>query len=234
MTADPRPGDRSTGPTDPTSPSQRPPWVGPLVGLVVLAILVFAGMQAWRFMQRPETAATKPVVPVGKGRPMFTLHGTVSRTGKDGQKQAAKDATVVVLQPTWTPEQQEEWEKRTNEMLAKASGELGPGEAPPTVKADPASARRADEAMARRQKAAKPGTPWAHRCSTEFLALLKESAIAVKQATTEADGAYSVTVPPPAGVTYIVHAKAQDGEWLAELANRSGQLDLNDTNLVPD
>ena len=232
MSNDPRtpmssPDSRDTG-------SGRPAWVGPLVGLVVLAILVFAGMQAWRFMQPPATAATKPVVPVGKGRPMFTLTGTVSRTAKDGQKQAAKDATVMVLQPMWTSDQQQEWERRTNEMVAKACGELGPGEPPPTVTADPASVRRADEAMARRQQAAKTGSPWAHRCSTEFLALLKENAIEVKQTTTEADGAYSVSVPPPEGVTYIVHAKAPDGEWLAKLAGRSGKLDLNDTNLIPD
>lgn len=234
MTTDPRPGDASNRPTDPADPSRRPPWVAPLVGVVVLAVLAYAAMQGWRFMQQPQTAATKPVEPARPGRPMFTFTGTVSRTGKDGQKEAAKDATVVVYQPTWESEQQKEWEQRTNEMIAKACREMGPGDPPPTVTADPASVRRADEAMARRQQVAKSGAAWGHRCSAAFLDLLKESAIELRRATTGPDGAYSITTLPPAGIPYIVHAKSADAEWLDKVAGRGNRLDLNDGNRIPE
>lgn len=233
MSIDPAAQPPDPGSTHP-APERRPPWVGPVVGVLVVVALVIAGMQVWRFMRPAETAATRPAAPpTGAGRAMFTLSGTVSRTGKDGQKQIPKDVTVAVLQPMWTPEQQEEWEKRVNDTVARACKELG-GEAPPAVTADPASVIRADQDMTRRRQAAKSATPWKHECATQFLALLKEKAIRAGSATAAADGSFSVTAPPPGGIPYIVHAKSADGDWIEKLRGRSGRLELNDSNVVPE
>ena len=231
MAIDARPDAQS--PTPPDATPRRRPWVAPLLAIVVLAILAVAGMQVWRFAHPPQTATSKPTLPDRPPRPEFKVTGTVSRTGKDGQKVFPKDATVRVVQPTWTPEQQQEWEKRVNDTLAKASKELG-GEAPPTVTADPASVIRADQEMSRRQQAAKAATPWKHQCTTEDLALLKETAAEANKGPVGSDGAFSLRVAPPAGIPYIVHATSADGDWVAELAGRSGKIDLNDSNLVPD
>jgi hypothetical protein len=140
------------------------------------------------------------------------------------------------VQPAWTSEQQQEWERRVNEKVARAWQESGGGgpEAPPKVSADPASVRRADEAIARRYQAAKSATPWNHQCTTEFLALLKESAVEAGRATAAADGSFSIRVAPPAGMPYIVHAQGGNALWIGTLPRRSNRMDLNDSNRVPD
>jgi hypothetical protein len=239
MAIDPRaesPDPASPDPAAGTTPAhgRRPPWVAPLVGVVVLGVLAVAGMQVWRFTRPPQTATTKATPPAVTGRPLFTITGTVSRTGKDGQKQFPRDATVSVLQPMWTPDRQQQWEQRVNETLAKACRELGGGDPPPTVTADPASVRRADQAMARRQQAAKPASPWKHGCAAEFLALLKDNSIEASTATVSADGAFSVSTIPPAGISYIIHARASDAEWLDKLPPRANRLELDDDKLVRD
>lgn len=220
----PRPSPRDDEPA-------RPSWVAPLVTIVVLGALAFAGLQTWRYTHPPETATTKPTPPPPTSRRILTIAGTVSRTGKDGQKVVPKDGTIVVLQPMWTSDVQQEWERRVNEKLARACKDLGGGEAPPTVTADPASVRKADQEMARRAQAAKPATPWNHQCAGEFLTLLKENSVEAGKGSIEADGTFSVRAFPPGDLPYLVHAKAADAEWLEKLP-QSGHLDFNDGNLV--
>ena len=216
----------AASPIPPEVAPRRRPWVAPVVCILVLGLLAVAGMQIWRFTHPPQTATSRPTPPERPARPEFTVSGTVSRTGKDGQKVFAKDATVRVLQPTWTPEQQQEWEKRVNDAVARACKELGGGEAPPTVTADPASVVRADQAMARRQQAGKAATAWKHQCTTEYLTLLNENSAEANKGTVGSDGAFSLRAAPPAGVPYVVHAKSADGEWLGNLAGRSGRMSM--------
>jgi hypothetical protein len=197
--------------------------------VAVLALLGVAGMQVWRFTHPPESAATKPSPPAVAPPRAYAVTGTVSRAGKE----VPKDVTVVVVQPTWTSEQQQQWEQRVTGMLAEACKELGGGgEAPPTVTADPASVRRADQAMVKRQQAGKASAPWKHRCGTEFLGFLKANSVEAGRATAGADGAFSVTTAPPVGIPYIVHASAGNAQWVDTVGRGSNRLDLNDGNLV--
>jgi hypothetical protein len=206
--------------------------------LVVLGLIVLIVFEAKHYLNPPQSAATSR--PAASSRPTqkpYTVDGTVSRPAAGGQSDAGGSVTVMIVQPAWTSEQQQEWEKRVNEKVAKAwqeTGGGGGGEAAPKVSADPASVRKADEAIARRYRATKSATPWKHQCTAEFLALLKESAIEAGRGTAGPDGSFSIEVAPPAGMPYIVHAQGGNAEWIDTLPRRSNRVDLNESNRVPD
>jgi len=222
-------------PARPPAPPRRP-WLSFLVGVVVLGLIVLIGFEARHYLGSSQTATTKPAASTRPAQKPYTVDGTVSGGAGTGQSEAGGNVSVVVVQPAWTSEQQQEWEKRVNDKVATAWRESGGGggEAPPKVSADPASVRNADKAMAQRLRAAKSAKPWNHQCTTEFLALLKDGAIEAGRATTAADGSFSIRVAPPAGMPYIVHARGANAEWVDSLPRRSNRVDLNASNRVPD
>jgi hypothetical protein len=213
----------------PPAPRRRP-WVSALIGVVVLGLIVLVGVEARHYLGSSSTATTKPTASSRPALKPYTVDGTVS--GEGGA--ASGNVTVMVVQPAWTSEQQQEWEKRVNDKVASAWRETGGEGAPPKVTADPASVRQADKAIAQRFQAAKSGKAWNHPCTTEFLALLKEGAIEAGHATTGPDGTFSIRVAPPAGMPYIVHARGANGEWVDTLPRRSNRVELNAANRVAD
>lgn len=215
--------------------TRRRPWVSFLVGVLVLALLVLVGFEARHYLGSSQTATSRPTPSSRPAQKPYTVDGTVSREAAGGPPEASGNVTVIVVQPAWTSEQKAEWEKRVNDKVAVAWRETGGGgEVPPKVSADPASVRQADKAIAQRFQAAKLAKPWNHQCTTEFLALLKESAIEAGRATAAPDGSFSVRVAPPAGMPYIIHARGGNAEWVDTLPRRSNRIDLNASNRVPD
>jgi len=220
-------------PARPPAPPRRP-WVAFLVGVVVVGLIVLIGFEARHYLGSSQTATTKPAASTRPAQKPYTVDGTVSRDAAGGQGDAGGNVTVIVVQPAWTSEQKQEWEKRVNDKVASAWRETGGEGAPPKVTADPASVRQADKAIAQRFQAAKSGKAWNHPCTTEFLALLKEGAIEAGHATTGPDGTFSIRVAPPAGMPYIVHARGANGEWVDTLPRRSNRVELNAANRVAD
>jgi hypothetical protein len=206
-----------------------------LLGVVVLALIVLIAVEARHYLFSPKGAATtKPTLPAGPAPKPYTIDGTVSRPTVSGQTDAAGTVTIVVYQPAWSSERQQEWEQRVNEKVAAAWRETGGTDAPPKVSADPASVRRADGTIARREQAAKSTTPWKHQCTTEFLALLKENPVEAGRGITAPDGTFSIPVPPPGANPYVIHATGANAQWIDTTRRGSNRLDLNDSNRVPD
>jgi hypothetical protein len=220
---------------EPSPAPKRRPWVSAVIGVVVLALIVLVGVEARHYLGSSQNATTRPTASSRPAQKPYTIDGTVSREAAAGQSDAGGNVTVIVVQPAWTSEQQQEWEKRVNDKVAAAWRDSGGNDpSPPKVTADAASVRQADKAMAQRLQAAKSAKPWGHQCTTEFLALLKESAVEAGRATTAPDGAFSARVAPPAGMPYIIHAQGANAEWVDTLPRRSNRVDLNASNRVPE
>jgi hypothetical protein len=210
--------------------------VSVLVGVIVITLVVLAVVEARHYLTPKSTATTKPTLPAGPAPKPYTIDGTVTRPAAAAGGQAdAGTVTIIAYLPAWSTERQQDWEKRVNEKVAQAWQQGGGnGDTPPKVSADPVSVRRADEAIAKRLRAAKSATPWKHQCTTEYLALLKENPVEAGRTTAAADGTFSLAVPRPGADPYVIYATGGGAEWLDVQRRGSNHMDLNDSNRVPD